>query len=328
MRRVVSGLKAAVALTAVAAACGAVSAPADEAAYAVVDGTVITVQEVESAVAGAVGQRYYHRRPRDEQLADLKREVSEGLVNRVVLLNEARRRGIEPDSGKVRAAVANYRRRVSDAAQWERLLPDVTRALEEQSIVAKLEAEIRSVGDPDESKLHGYYASRADMFTEPERVRVSVILLKVPPSSPQDTWDDAAARAAGIVRKLGAGEDFAALARAHSQDDSARSGGDAGYIHRGMLPGHVEEILDRLEPGSLSEPLRVLEGVAIFRLAERRPAYLKPFTEARARVLDLWRREEGDTRWRDFIAALREKSTITIATPVSATAAGHARERR
>ena len=290
-------------------------ADGDMKTFAVVDGTVITAQAVDFAVANAAVQRFYHRRPRDEQLAALKREVSEGLVNRVLLVNEARRRGFAPDAGKVRAQVAAYQRRVPDATQWERLLPELTRSLEEQNLVAQLESAARSLSDPDEPTLAAYYAAHAERFTEPERLRVSVILLKVEPSSPAAAWDDAAARAAAVAGRIAAGESFEALARAESQDEHAAQGGDAGYLHRGMIVEHVQDILDRLEPGSVTEPLRVLEGVAIFRLDERKPASLKPLAEVRARALELWRQEQGDKEWRELIAALREKGTITIAAP-------------
>ena len=306
---------AALALLATPLAFGATTVVAEDVSapsFAVVDGTVITVQEVESALSGAISQKFYHRRPREEQLAALRQEVSEGLVNRVLLVKEASRRGIAVDSDKVSADLSAYKRRIRDASQWERLLPELTRALEEKNIVSQLEATTRSVADPDAAQIERYYATHANLFTEPEQFRVSVILLRVDPSSPRETWDATAAQAEALVERLGQGEDFAALARAHSQDDTAAKGGDVGYLHRGMLAQNVEDLLDKMEVGSVSEPVRILEGVGVFRLADRRAPRLKPIDAVRERVIEMWQREQGEQRWQDLIAALRAKSEITM----------------
>lgn len=296
-----------------AAAAAAAPAPEDGvAAFATIGDTVISVEELESAVAGAVRQKFYHGRPPEEQLARLRRDVSDALVHRALLLKEARRRGIEPDTGKVQAGVSAYERRIKDPAQWRNVLPDLTRTLEEQSIVAQLEAAARVAREPGESEVRVYYASHAELFTEPEQMRVSVILLNVDPSSPGTTWDEALERARGIAAKLEDGVAFAELARLHSQDVTADNGGDAGYLHRGMLAPHVEALLDRLEPGMVSDPVRVLEGVALFRLAERKAARLKPLADVRNRIVELWSREQSDADWLEFIASLRRQTVITI----------------
>ena len=317
MREIASVLRqgAAIALLAMPGVLGAASGAAENesaASFAVVDGTVITVHDVESALTSAINQRFYHRRPREEQLSALRQEVSDGLVNRVLLVNEALRRGISADHERVSTELTGYKRRVRDGSQWERMLPELTRALEEKSIVAQLEAATREIAEPDASRIERYYAAHADLFTEPEQFRLSVILIKVDPSSPRETWDAAAAQAAALTARLGDGEDFAVLARMHSQDETAANGGDVGYLHRGMLAQHVEDLIDKLEVGSVSEPIRILEGVGVFRLADRKKAQLKPLDTVRERVIELWRRDEGDRRWQELIAGLREQSAISI----------------
>lgn len=327
MKRALAGVTAMAALVAPACwAAGGAVASTPSAVFAVVDGAVISTQEFDDELAATVRQKFYHRRPPDDQLAALQREVGDNLVNRVLLLKEAQRRGVRPDEEQVRARIAAFEQRNSDRPQWQeirtRILPELTRALQEKSVVAQLEAATRVAPPPAEDALRAYYASHPELFTRPEQLRLSVILLKVDPSSPVAAWEQALQQAQDIVKQLSNGADFAALARQRSGGDSASSGGDIGFTHRGMLPQGIETVIDKLAPGATSEPLRLLEGVAIFRLAERKPAQLRTLEEARGNVAELWARDQGESQWRGLLARLRAGAKIILGAERVRAAAG------
>lgn len=312
-----AGLAAAAALLAPSpAAADAVAGEAQSAVFAIVEGTAISAAEFEGALAAAIRRKFYHRQPREDQLAALRSEVTDELVNRVLLLKEAQRRGIRADEEKVRAELAAYEQRVRDSPQWRKVrsevLPALTRALRERNAIAQLEAAIRAVPPPGEAELRAYYESHPELFTEPERVRLSLILLKVDPASPADAWERAFARARELLAQLANGADFAELARQHSGDASASDGGDMGYRHRGMLSPHLESEIAKLAVGATSEPIKLLEGVAIFRVTERRPPELKKLEHVRRAATELWAREQGEARWRELIARLRAGAEIRI----------------
>jgi parvulin-like peptidyl-prolyl isomerase len=139
-----------------------------------------------------------------------------------------------------------------------------------------------------------------------------VILLKVDPAAPKAAWDKARTEAAALRKRIAGGEDFAALARRYSGDATAADGGDMGYLHRGMLPDGVDKVADKLKPGEVSEPVMLLEGVALIRLNERKAAQQRSFAEVRERAGDLWQRDEGDRRWKALIADLRKATPVRI----------------
>lgn len=298
------------------AASGLSAEGAPIAVFAEVDGAVISVEEFNGALTAAIRQKFYHRQPREDQLDALRREVTERLVNRLLLLNEAGRRGIQPDDAKVGAEIAAYEQRNRDRPQWAesraRVLPALKRALQEQDVIAQLEAAARAAPPPAEAELRAYYGSHPESFTEPERFRLSMILLKVDPSAPDAAWEEALERAQDLVKQLAGGADFAGLAMRNSGDASAKDGGDLGYRHRGMLPRGIENEVDKLALGAASEPIRLLEGVAIFRVVERRAAQLRSLEEVRRSAAELWAREQGETQWRQLIARLRAGAGIRI----------------
>ena len=316
------------ALITVAVAVSAFAAAA-EGEFASVDGTSISAAEFEAARASALRQKLYHREVPDAKLDEFSREVAQALIDRVLLQAEIRRRGLVPDEARVRAEIAQYESRYAQSERWQKnraaLLPGLERMLGEREVLERLQAAVREPGTLSDAELERYYEAHKGLFTEPEQARLSVIVLKVDPSAPSATWAAAEDEARAIRKRIAAGADFAEAARMHSADASAASGGDLGYLHQGMMPESLYEKLGSMKPGELSEPLRLLEGVAVFRLTERREARLRPLDEVKERAAQLWRRDEGERRWSEFLAKLRASATIRIDTeryPALASMAG------
>lgn len=76
-------------------------------------------------------------------------------------------------------------------------------------------------------------------------------------------------------RRIQSGQtDFATLARANSQDGSAAQGGDLGWVNPGQFVPEFEDVMNRLAPGQISDPLISRFGVHLIQLMERRNAAL------------------------------------------------------
>ena len=85
---------------------------------------------------------------------------------------------------------------------------------------------------------------------------------------------DAAARAAAedVLRRLRAGESFAALARRHSSGARAAEGGTLGWFADSALPSLLTEVVPALAPGDTSEVIESPSGFHLVRLIDSRPA--------------------------------------------------------
>ena len=94
----------------------------------------------------------------------------------------------------------------------------------------------------------------------------------------------AQARAVELHRRLSAGEDFAELARRHSDADNAFRGGEVGWVRPERLAPPVAQALARLEPGEVSGPLETERGWVLLRLDDARSAQTATLAEASPRV--------------------------------------------
>ena len=85
----------------------------------------------------------------------------------------------------------------------------------------------------------------------------------------------ARAQLAEYKRQIEAGKaDFAKLAREHSQDASSPDGGDLGWVSQGMFVPEFEEVMNKLQPGQIADPMVSRFGVHLIQVLERREAPL------------------------------------------------------
>ena len=294
----------------------AVGLPAAAASFASVGESSISHDEYNAAFAAATRAKFYHGKPPDAEIATLQREVAEQLVARVVLLREIKRRGLRPDAAAIQKQVAVYEQRYANSEQWKKnraqLLPPLIARLEQDELLEKMEKSVREQHQPTDAQVKAYYAAHRDKFTEPEQMRVSVILLKVDPSANDAAWKAREEQARALARRLRAGEDFAGLARQHSAEASALQGGDMGYLHRGMLPDGSQGALEKLKVGEVSDPQRLLEGYAVFRVTDRKLAIPHSLEQVQVRARQLTQREQADLAWNAFVKDLKSGTPIEM----------------
>lgn len=128
--------------------------------------------------------------------------------------------------------------------------------------------------------------------------------------SAQQTEEQARERLATMKRRIEAGQaDFAALARASSQDGSAADGGDLGWSNPGQFVPEFEEVLEALRPGEISEPIVSRFGVHLIQLIERRQYQLNP-REQREVARNMVRERKMDEAYRNWLQELRGRAYV------------------
>jgi parvulin-like peptidyl-prolyl isomerase len=304
-------------------------ATAGDEVFARVDDVVITRDQFEREVYQAARQTYYHGRPPSgEEFIEFRKGVANQMIDRELLLLEAKRRDLQPDYQGIDAKIASYEARYGGTERWQSEGTQMVAALrakfEEDSLLDALEADVRSVGAPEADELRDFYGANPEFFTEPAQNRVRVILLGVAPSAEAPAWQAAREEAQRILEKLNDGASFEELALLHSSDSTAEDGGDMGFMHAGTLSPAAEDAIGGLEIGEVTDSIKVLEGMAIFQLTERKPEQRREFTDVRDRAEELWKRQRGERQWSDLVVELRSDSQVDIDTDYLASIPGYA----
>ncbi|VAW45971.1 hypothetical protein MNBD_GAMMA03-1856 [hydrothermal vent metagenome] len=282
--------------------------------FAVVDGYEITEAIYLTALQTESKRRYFHGRLTEERLAELKKDVARNLIDQVLLIHEAERQGLKPDSDKIDLALEQFDKRYAQDKAWQkdrkRMLPVLRKQFESRELTALLEKKTRSDFILNEALKKKFYKKNPGLFIFPERKKVSIILIRVSPSALSKEWSEAQELLATIAERIAAGESFSELAKEYSDDETASQGGSMGYQHKGMLHSDVENVLDELAVGGLSEPIRLLQGYILVRLEGVIPAQPINYEDAKEQVVQLLSRKLSDERWKKLLIDLRSDANI------------------
>lgn len=288
--------------------------PEEQQYLAVVNGYPISEQTYITALREEARQRFYHGKLTQQRLDELQADVSKRLINNVLLTQEAEARGIEPDQSVIDEELKAIEEANRDHPDWaeqgEAYLAMLAEQLASRERIRLLEQQVREVKSPQEAALKTFYQQNPELFTVPEKRRVSLILKKVAPSAGAEAWREAEQFMGELRGRIVAGESFAEIARAFSEDESAANGGDMGLQHRGMLHKDVEEQIDTLPLATVSEPLRLLIGYVLVRVEERQPPMLQEYEASRSRVLELYHRETAQKQWDALLDKLSSEATV------------------
>ena len=169
-----------------------------------------------------------------------------------------------------------------------------------------------------EAEEQAYYGAHAADYKVDDQVKVRHILIKV--GSPTD---DAAAKAKaqGILDQLHHGGNFAALATKNSDDPGSKaSGGELGFIKKGVTVPAFEQAAFALSPGQISDLVKTQFGYHIIQSEEKQSAHTRPFDEVKPQILAALTQQKEQAAQQNFanqLAAEVKKNGF------AATAAAH-----
>jgi peptidyl-prolyl cis-trans isomerase SurA len=113
-------------------------------------------------------------------------------------------------------------------------------------------------------------AERALNQTSNFDYNISHILISVPGNATPEQIEASRTRIEGIYSRLEAGEDFARLAVATSQAQTALDGGSLGWRKGSQLPTLFVDVVVKMQPGEFSKPIQSGAGFQIVKLNEMR----------------------------------------------------------
>lgn len=162
-----------------------------------------------------------------------------------------------------------------------------------------------------------YDRDRETRYTVREQRRASHILFKVASGAGDKEVARIEAKARGVLKRAKAGADFAALAKANSEDSTAGSGGDLNFFGRGQMVKEFEDSAFSLKVGEVSDLVRTTYGFHIIKVTDAREPRVMPLEEIHDRIRDEIRatrsRSQGLERAASLAAASSGGTLKTVA---------------
>ncbi len=174
-----------------------------------------------------------------------------------------------------------------------------------QDVLTNLEA--GQFSEPVEGN-EGLYVFTVEMKTD-EMLAFRYLIVPLTPSAA--AMQEARERIVEVFKKLENGEDFNALAAAHSDDTETRdNGGDLGIRSLTELNPKTRTIIEALEPDTYSQPHETESGLHIFKVDERNSPSLSEVEKQQ--ITSILRQQRFQEEWDAYTNKLLENAYIKI----------------
>lgn len=250
--------------------------PPEDPVLALVNGRQITQSEFNvrwSELADATRARY--------EKEGGKRRFLDELITRELLMQEARKRGLDQDD-TIRERTQRYK---------EQLILD---ELLKDKIKAKIEL--------TKEELDAYYEKHARELLTPLKVNVFQMLL---PNYPA---------AKDLEKQVNQGGDFVKFAQRYSIDGKTKAnGGDLGPYRKGLVIPEVDEAIHTLKPGMISAPIKTDAGYYLVKIVPLDKEVIQADLATRERLRQELLNEKRRKRFDEVIADIRGRAIVRLA---------------
>ena len=268
---------------------------------AVVNGVVITRDQYDKEL-----QVHLERVSRqgkqisDDRMAELKKEILEGLIEREVLYQESRKADIKIDDQKVNDQLAGIRKRFQSEEEYEKALKSMNLTEAEIKIQIQRGLAIRELIDIKvankivitDEETKAYYDANPQFFQQPGQVKASHILIKVEPTADEAQKAEARKKITEVQQKLKDGGDFAALAKEYSEGPSNARGGDLGYFKRGQMVKPFEDAAFSMKPNEVSDLIETRFGYHLIKVYDKKPEQTLAYADVKDKIAQRLKQEK------------------------------------
>jgi peptidyl-prolyl cis-trans isomerase C len=262
-------------------------------------------------------------KPPSEQADYLRKQAAASLLQVELLAEAAEQDKISVTPADVDADLNQAAQRLGSMEKLNAALQAVSlpqdyfkKQLERNLLVNKYLQKIRDLQpEVTDEEMQKFYKENEDKFENPERVKASHILVKVDSAAKPEDRAAARQKTEAVLKRLKAGEDFAAVAKQVSDCPSAQQGGDLGYFAKGQMVQPFEQAAFSLEPGKLSGIVETQFGYHIIKVADHQKAGKISFEDAKARIRPYMKQQQERFALRDTLQDRIKRAKVEYLDP-------------
>ncbi|MBN2372386.1 peptidylprolyl isomerase [bacterium] len=272
-----------------------------------VNGKSITIEDFERELLRLNIDKNEPHIESDEQIKLLKKELLLFMIDRELLILEAKSMGINISQEEIdvylkdlamgyppeRFPIENHLKSFTFEEQCS-LISD---GLLIRRLIQKIIEPALSV---NEEEKRSFFLSHKKEFerTREFRVRQIVVESEIEAREIQD-----------LLRK---GYDFEEIARQRSLGPEKEEGGDLGFFELDQMPPEFDDVAGQLKEGEISDVFQTDYGCHIFKLVETRETQVTNWEDAEPRLTQILLAKKRDEAFHDWLVELRTRADIKI----------------
>ena len=243
-------------------------------------------------------------------------------VDELLMVQRGRELGIKFGDDKFKEALDNIKKEnklddagLAKALQQEGLTLQELRQNLERSWLQRgvQQQEIMPAMNITEEEKRQYYAAHPTEFMTAATVTVRELFMAVPSTAAGVSVgidEEVKEKILAVRERARKGEDYAKLVGELSEAGSKANGGLIPNIVVTDLSPALNELLGKLKPGDISEPLRTSTGYVLFKLESRSEATPEPFAKVRDAITAKIYESRMEGEQRKFLERLRTQALI------------------
>lgn len=286
-----------------------------EALFVRVNGQPVTRRELETCMQGFALELL--RKPLERLTEDERQEMQtlaeEKVVARELIFQAALAAGVVAAEATVIEETARLMQNFPSPEEFYATLdkagidPRSYHRMVRQDLTVNLmtERELQAVAEPSETEIVEAYHQHPERMRTAPRVRACHLLLRCTAENRFEVENRMLE-----LKQLAEQEEFAQLARAHSQCPSAERGGDLGYFKPGTM-------VKAFEDAAFSQPVGVVGGIVetpfglhLIKVLAREESAPRSLPEARDDIRALLREKAAARHLRTWVEGLRAAARI------------------
>ncbi len=285
-----------------------------------VNGQIVTLTELNKEVDSAMEQLGPAPTPQENEArkAKLQNQVLERIIDNMLVLQVAEDRGLRVPSRFFQEWKQNIMKEmdIETDEELERQvqlqggsMADLRKRFEDGLLLQEVRRmEVDSKVSVSEPEIKERYRLHINEYTDPAKVRLREIVVRFDETNEIDQGQ----KARQIRQDIEQGADFAEVARMHSESGSREAGGDLGFFNEGELTESLATVAFSLNPGEVSEIIRLEKAFYILRVEESVEATTKELSDVRNEVADAIFQEKMGEQMDRFVKQLRERAIVEV----------------
>ncbi len=290
-------------------------------AAAVVNGVPIPMEELDQAVERVTNQYKQFGMPFDSTKVDsLKEQLLDTMVKTELLYQESKEAGFVLTEEELEDEIQTIKDQYPDEETFQKILEGqgltnetfIDQMARNLTIRDYIEDRAAKREGPTEEEKEQYYEEHKEEYKHAEEVAARHILLQTDKEAPPDSLEKKKEKMESLLQRVKEGEDFAELAKEHSDCPSAPKGGDLGFFSRGMMVKPFEEAAFSLEVGEVSDVVKTSYGYHIIKIYDKREAGYSTYEEVADDIAETINRSRTNEEVEALLDELYQEADIEI----------------